>query len=148
MPLEIVKLRWLIRNVTPSPPLECTETEVTKASVSPLPMATPSEKAALPHLDVSPVKQTWRFKVRVLWLWEMSPLSESTKAFAIEMVLMDSELTRSYYHGMRYLAIVSNDPDTHDDFKPTNKLENSNISLAHVIEQDNPTCCDLHERFA
>ncbi|KAG4980196.1 hypothetical protein JHK85_034154 [Glycine max] len=98
--------------------------------------------------DVSPVKQTWRFKVRVLWLWEMSPLSESTKAFAIEMVLMDSELTRSYYHGMRYLAIVSNDPDTHDDFKPTNKLENSNISLAHVIEQDNPTCCDLHERFA
>ncbi|KAG4385501.1 hypothetical protein GLYMA_12G112750v4 [Glycine max] len=46
--------------------------------------------------DVSPVKQTWRFKVRVLWLWEMSPLSESTKAFAIEMVLMDSEVQMNF----------------------------------------------------
>ncbi|RZB84718.1 Monothiol glutaredoxin-S15, mitochondrial isoform B [Glycine soja] len=55
---------------------------------------------------------------------------------SICLPLMSSQLTRSCYHGMRYFATVSNDPDTHDDFKPANKLENSNISLADVIEQD------------
>lgn len=54
---------------------------------------------------------------------------------SICLPLMSSQLTRSCYHGMRYFATVSNDPDTHDDFKPANKLENSNISLADVIEQ-------------
>ncbi|KAK7325214.1 hypothetical protein VNO77_29372 [Canavalia gladiata] len=45
-------------------------------------------------------------------------------------------LTSSCYYGMRYFNTVSNDPDTHDDFKPANKLENSNISLAKIVEQD------------
>ncbi|QCE02093.1 monothiol glutaredoxin-S15, mitochondrial [Vigna unguiculata] len=36
----------------------------------------------------------------------------------------------------RYSTSVSNDSDTHDDFKPANKLEDSGISLANVIEQD------------
>ncbi|KAG7018347.1 Monothiol glutaredoxin-S15, mitochondrial [Cucurbita argyrosperma subsp. argyrosperma] len=37
---------------------------------------------------------------------------------------------------MRYSTTVPNDPDTHDDFKPTNKLENSSLSLRDVVEQD------------
>ncbi|KAK7271156.1 hypothetical protein RJT34_26814 [Clitoria ternatea] len=45
-------------------------------------------------------------------------------------------LTRSCYSGMRHFTTVSNDPDTHDDFKPSNKLHNSNVSLSDVVEQD------------
>lgn len=30
---------------------------------------------------------------------------------------------------------MPNDPDTHDDFKPINKVENSSISLKDVVEQ-------------
>ncbi|XP_022153542.1 monothiol glutaredoxin-S15, mitochondrial [Momordica charantia] len=41
-----------------------------------------------------------------------------------------------YQHGMRYSTSVPNDPDTHEDFKPTNKLESSGISLKDVVEQD------------
>jgi hypothetical protein len=36
---------------------------------------------------------------------------------------------------MRYSTKVSDDPDTHDDFKPTNKLENSATSLSDIVEQ-------------
>ncbi|XP_076889446.1 monothiol glutaredoxin-S15, mitochondrial-like [Bidens hawaiensis] len=39
-------------------------------------------------------------------------------------------------HGMRFSTSVPNDPDTHDDFKPTNKLENSDITLKDIVEQD------------
>ncbi|KGN52871.1 monothiol glutaredoxin-S15, mitochondrial isoform X2 [Cucumis sativus] len=42
----------------------------------------------------------------------------------------------NYQHGMRYSTTVPNEPDTHDDFKPTNKLENSGLSLRDVVEQD------------
>ncbi|KAI4355713.1 hypothetical protein L6164_004460 [Bauhinia variegata] len=46
-------------------------------------------------------------------------------------------LTGSFYrYGTRYLTTVSNDPDTHDDFKPTNKLDSDSMSLADVVEQD------------
>ncbi|MCI19181.1 monothiol glutaredoxin-S15 mitochondrial-like, partial [Trifolium medium] len=45
-------------------------------------------------------------------------------------------LTSSCYYGMRYSTKVSNDPDTHDDFKPANKLENSGTSLSDIVEQD------------
>lgn len=38
---------------------------------------------------------------------------------------------------MRYSTTVSNDPDTHDDFKPANKLEGSGTSLSDVVEQVN-----------
>ncbi|XP_027344528.1 monothiol glutaredoxin-S15, mitochondrial-like isoform X2 [Abrus precatorius] len=37
---------------------------------------------------------------------------------------------------MRYSTTVSTDSDTHDDFKPANKLESSGISLTNVIEHD------------
>ncbi|GMN50058.1 hypothetical protein TIFTF001_019225 [Ficus carica] len=40
-----------------------------------------------------------------------------------------------YQYGMRYSS-TPNEPDTHDDFKPTNKLESSGLSLKDVVEQD------------
>ncbi|WVZ22599.1 hypothetical protein V8G54_001143 [Vigna mungo] len=40
------------------------------------------------------------------------------------------------FYCTRYSTTVSNDSETHDDFKPANKLEGSGISLANVIEQD------------
>ncbi|KAL9304501.1 hypothetical protein ACSQ67_021764 [Phaseolus vulgaris] len=40
------------------------------------------------------------------------------------------------FYCTRYSTSVSNDSDTHDDFKPANKLEGSGVSLAKVIEQD------------
>ena len=36
---------------------------------------------------------------------------------------------------MKYSTTVPNEPDTHDDFKPTNKLENSGLSLKEDVEQ-------------
>ncbi|CAL9010385.1 unnamed protein product [Prunus brigantina] len=41
-----------------------------------------------------------------------------------------------YINGMRYSTTVPNEPDTHDDFKPTNKLENSGLTLKDLVEQD------------
>lgn len=35
---------------------------------------------------------------------------------------------------MGYSTIVPNDPDTNDDFKPTNKLESSGLALQDIIE--------------
>ncbi|KAK4267514.1 hypothetical protein QN277_024286 [Acacia crassicarpa] len=40
-----------------------------------------------------------------------------------------------YNYGLRFSTMAPNDPDTHDDFKPTNKLENSSTSLKDVVEQ-------------
>ncbi|CAL5337142.1 unnamed protein product [Camellia sinensis] len=40
------------------------------------------------------------------------------------------------HHGMRYSTIVPNYPDTHEDFMPTNKLQNSDLSLKDIVEQD------------
>jgi len=39
------------------------------------------------------------------------------------------------FYCTRYSTSVSNDSDTHDDFKPANKLEGSGSSYANVIEQ-------------
>uniref|UniRef100_A0A5B6Z613 Glutaredoxin domain-containing protein n=1 Tax=Davidia involucrata TaxID=16924 RepID=A0A5B6Z613_DAVIN len=41
-----------------------------------------------------------------------------------------------YQHGMRFSTTVPNDPDTHEDFRPTNKLESSDLSLKDIVEQD------------
>ncbi|MCL7025978.1 hypothetical protein MKW94_024140, partial [Papaver nudicaule] len=38
--------------------------------------------------------------------------------------------------GMQYSTIVPSDPDTHDDFKPTNKAASSGISLKDIVEKD------------
>ncbi|KAK6914991.1 Glutaredoxin [Dillenia turbinata] len=42
----------------------------------------------------------------------------------------------SYHKGMRYSTTLGNDPDTHEDFRPTNKLENPEVSLIDIVEQD------------
>nr|XP_043607422.1 monothiol glutaredoxin-S15, mitochondrial-like [Erigeron canadensis] len=42
----------------------------------------------------------------------------------------------SYQHLMRFSTTASNDSDTHDDFKPTDKLENTGVTLKDIIEQD------------
>ncbi|CAI8583728.1 unnamed protein product [Vicia faba] len=49
---------------------------------------------------------------------------------------LTTRLTSSCYYGMKYSTKVSNDPDTHDDFKPANKLDSSGASLSNIIEQD------------
>ncbi|KAA8525348.1 hypothetical protein F0562_007234 [Nyssa sinensis] len=41
-----------------------------------------------------------------------------------------------YQPGMRFSTTVPNDPDTHEDFRPTNKLESSGFSLKDIVEQD------------
>ncbi|KAK2974366.1 hypothetical protein RJ640_021222 [Escallonia rubra] len=38
--------------------------------------------------------------------------------------------------GMRFSTTVPTDPDTHEDFQPTNKLESSGLSLKDIVEQD------------
>ncbi|KAI8566809.1 hypothetical protein RHMOL_Rhmol02G0070700 [Rhododendron molle] len=40
------------------------------------------------------------------------------------------------HHGMQYSTTVPNDPDTHEDFRPTNKLDDSSLSLKDIVEQD------------
>ncbi|KAK0596156.1 hypothetical protein LWI29_013274 [Acer saccharum] len=42
----------------------------------------------------------------------------------------------SYHHGMKYFSTVPNDPDTHEDFRPTSKLESQGLSLKDIVEQD------------
>ncbi|XP_068302620.1 monothiol glutaredoxin-S15, mitochondrial [Pyrus communis] len=41
-----------------------------------------------------------------------------------------------YLSGLRYNTSVPKEPDTHDDFKPTNKLESSDLSLKDLVEKD------------
>lgn len=36
---------------------------------------------------------------------------------------------------MRYSTSVPSDPDTHEDFRPTSKLESSGLSLENIVEQ-------------
>ncbi|CAL5391962.1 unnamed protein product [Camellia sinensis] len=40
------------------------------------------------------------------------------------------------HHGMRYSTTVPNYPDTHEDFMPTNKLQNPDLSLKDIVAQD------------
>ena len=40
-----------------------------------------------------------------------------------------------YQSGMNYLTTLSNDPDTHEDFKPTSKLQSSEFSAKDIVEQ-------------
>lgn len=45
-------------------------------------------------------------------------------------------LSEYYQHGVRHSTTVTGDPDTHEDFQPTNKLASSGISIQDVVEQD------------
>ncbi|PIN08427.1 Glutaredoxin [Handroanthus impetiginosus] len=48
-----------------------------------------------------------------------------------------STASGSFYQGMhRFSTTVPNDPDTHEDFRPTSKVENSGLSLKDIVEQD------------
>ncbi|KAI8002355.1 hypothetical protein LOK49_LG08G02288 [Camellia lanceoleosa] len=40
------------------------------------------------------------------------------------------------HHGMQYSTTVPNDLDIHKDFRPSNKLESSGLSLKDIVEQD------------
>ncbi|KAK6267936.1 hypothetical protein QUC31_012096 [Theobroma cacao] len=41
-----------------------------------------------------------------------------------------------YRDGLKYSTTVPGDPDTHEDFRPTNKVQGSPVSLKDVVEQD------------
>ncbi|MBA0663833.1 hypothetical protein Goklo_003917 [Gossypium klotzschianum] len=41
-----------------------------------------------------------------------------------------------YPSGLKYSTSVPGDPDTHEDFRPTNKIQSSDVSLKDVVEQD------------
>ncbi|MFX6573061.1 Grx4 family monothiol glutaredoxin [Acinetobacter baumannii] len=37
---------------------------------------------------------------------------------------------------LRYSTTVPSDPETHEDFRPTSKVDNSGLSLKEIVEQD------------
>ncbi|XVE89139.1 hypothetical protein DITRI_Ditri19aG0126300 [Diplodiscus trichospermus] len=41
-----------------------------------------------------------------------------------------------YENGLKYSTTVPSDPDTHEDFRPTNKVQGSTVSLKDFVEQD------------
>ncbi|XVF24844.1 hypothetical protein REPUB_Repub13aG0162700 [Reevesia pubescens] len=41
-----------------------------------------------------------------------------------------------YQNGFKYSTTVPSDPDTHEDFRPANKVQGSAVSLKDVVEQD------------
>ncbi|XP_042010715.1 monothiol glutaredoxin-S15, mitochondrial-like isoform X1 [Salvia splendens] len=48
-----------------------------------------------------------------------------------------STASGSFYQGiLRFSTSVPSDPDTHEDFRPTTKVETSEISLKDIVEQD------------
>uniref|UniRef100_A0A0V0H9Y9 Putative monothiol glutaredoxin-S15, mitochondrial-like n=1 Tax=Solanum chacoense TaxID=4108 RepID=A0A0V0H9Y9_SOLCH len=60
------------------------------------------------------------------------------KRFAAYPLARSSAITsRSIHQGeVRYSTSVPSDPDTHEDFRPTSKLESSGLSLENIVEQD------------
>ncbi|KAL2893821.1 Monothiol glutaredoxin-S15 mitochondrial [Bienertia sinuspersici] len=42
----------------------------------------------------------------------------------------------SYRNAVSYSTSLPNDPDTHEDFKPTSKIESSGLSVKDIVEQD------------
>ncbi|KAF6171940.1 hypothetical protein GIB67_011837 [Kingdonia uniflora] len=45
------------------------------------------------------------------------------------------QVRSSYLHGERYSTAMTGDSDTHDDFRPTNKVASPDLSLKDVVEQ-------------
>ncbi|GAB2271243.1 Monothiol glutaredoxin-S15, mitochondrial [Dionaea muscipula] len=41
-----------------------------------------------------------------------------------------------YQNGIKYSTTLSDDPDTHEDFRPASKLENPSLSVRDIVEQD------------
>lgn len=49
-------------------------------------------------IGIDPKKDTWRVKVRVLRVWDMFPVGEPSKPYAIHVVLIDVEVVYHYCH--------------------------------------------------
>ncbi|KAG8391202.1 hypothetical protein BUALT_Bualt01G0163300 [Buddleja alternifolia] len=48
-----------------------------------------------------------------------------------------STASGSFYQGIfPFSTATPNDPDTHEDFKPTSKIDSSSLSLKDIVEQD------------
>ena len=60
------------------------------------------------------------------------------KRFAANPLARSSAITsRSINQGeVWFSTTVPSDPDTHEDFRPTSKLESSGLSLENIVEQD------------
>ncbi|CAL5413880.1 unnamed protein product [Camellia sinensis] len=67
-----------------------------------------------------------------------SPFQPSTISFSYSLTSnYGTKAAGSFnHHGMQYSTTMLNDPDIHEDFKPTNKLKSSGLSLKDV--KDNP----------
>ncbi|THG02119.1 hypothetical protein TEA_020151 [Camellia sinensis var. sinensis] len=69
-----------------------------------------------------------------------SPL-RSPPQFRPSTILYSCSVASNYaagsfnHHGMQYSTTMSNDPDIHEEFRPTNKLESSGLSLKDIVEQ-------------
>lgn len=49
---------------------------------------------------------------------------------------MPCQAPRSFYPGnLLFSTSIPSDPDTHEDFRPTSKLESTDLSLKDIVEQ-------------
>ncbi|CAL5347762.1 unnamed protein product [Camellia sinensis] len=66
-----------------------------------------------------------------------SPFRPSTISFSCSVTSnYGTKAAGSFnHHGMQYSTTMPNDPDIHKDFRPTNKLESSGLSLKDIVEQ-------------
>ncbi|KAI8002735.1 hypothetical protein LOK49_LG08G02273 [Camellia lanceoleosa] len=67
-----------------------------------------------------------------------SPFRPSTISFSCSVTSnYGTKAAGSFnHHEMQYSTTMLNDPDIHEDFRPTNKLESSGLSLKDIVEQD------------
>ncbi|THG14089.1 hypothetical protein TEA_009347 [Camellia sinensis var. sinensis] len=97
-------------------------------------------------LSSSPSSSPFRPSVTLL-----SASDSATKVGSLVMLLFNGECALENFvevfvtllaagsfnhHGIRFSTTVPNDPDTHEDFMPTNKLQDSDLSLKDIVKQD------------
>ncbi|KAI7981867.1 hypothetical protein LOK49_Contig11G00015 [Camellia lanceoleosa] len=65
-----------------------------------------------------------------------SPFQPSTISFSCSLTSNYGTKAAGFFnhHGMQYSTTMPNDPDIHEDFRPTNKLESSGLSLKDIVE--------------
>ncbi|CAA2996973.1 monothiol glutaredoxin-S15, mitochondrial [Olea europaea subsp. europaea] len=55
----------------------------------------------------------------------------------VKFCFMPCQAPRSFYPGnLLFSTSIPSDPDTHEDFRPTSKLESTDLSLKDIVEQD------------
>ncbi|KAI7981841.1 hypothetical protein LOK49_Contig11G00004 [Camellia lanceoleosa] len=76
-----------------------------------------------------------------------SPFRPSTISFSCSVTSnYGTKAARSFkHHGMQYSTTMPNDTDIHKDFRPTNKLESSSLSLKDIDVKDNPVMLYMKE---